>query len=67
MGPLVVIAVVTLLAEVECLLALVAASSGSAPHLFLLDELFRGTNAVERIAAGPIPPFTLETGSATKG
>ena len=23
-----------------------------APHLFLLDELFRGTNAVERIAAG---------------
>lgn len=24
----------------------------SAPHLFLLDELFRGTNAVERIAAG---------------
>ena len=27
------------------------ASVGSA-HLFLLDELFRGTNAVERIAAG---------------
>ena len=25
---------------------------GRAPHLFLLDEMFRGTNAVERIAAG---------------
>jgi DNA mismatch repair ATPase MutS len=30
----------------------VKASASSAPHLFLLDELFRGTNAVERIAAG---------------
>jgi len=38
--------------EVESLLGLVAASVESAPHLFLLDELFRGTNAVERIAAG---------------
>ena len=40
------------IAEVENLLGLVEASVGSAPHLFLLDELFRGTNAVERIAAG---------------
>jgi hypothetical protein len=42
------------LVEVEALLALVRASGGPgpAPHLFLLDELFRGTNAVERIAAG---------------
>jgi DNA mismatch repair ATPase MutS len=40
------------IAEVESLLALVEASAGPAPHLFLLDELFRGTNAVERIAAG---------------
>lgn len=40
------------IAEVESLLGLVEASAGSAPHLFLLDELFRGTNAVERIAAG---------------
>jgi hypothetical protein len=40
------------IAEVENLLGLVQASVGSAPHLFLLDELFRGTNAVERIAAG---------------
>lgn len=40
------------LAEVEALLSVVAASTRAAPHLFLLDELFRGTNAVERIAAG---------------
>lgn len=40
------------LAEVEALLALVSAAGSDAPHLFLLDELFRGTNAVERIAAG---------------
>ena len=40
------------LVEVEALLSLVAASADTAPHLFLLDELFRGTNAVERIAAG---------------
>jgi hypothetical protein len=38
--------------EVEALLDLVRASDDPAPHLFLLDELFRGTNAVERIAAG---------------
>jgi DNA mismatch repair ATPase MutS len=40
------------IAEVEALLELVHASAGSDPHLFVLDELFRGTNAVERIAAG---------------
>ena len=34
------------------LLGLVRASADPDPHLFLLDELFRGTNAVERIAAG---------------
>jgi hypothetical protein len=39
------------LVEVEALLGLVRASTGSTPHLFLLDEMFRGTNAVERIAA----------------
>jgi DNA mismatch repair ATPase MutS len=38
--------------EVEALLDFVRASDDPAPHLFLLDELFRGTNAVERIAAG---------------
>jgi DNA mismatch repair ATPase MutS len=39
------------LVEVEAVLALVDASSSDMPHLFLFDELFRGTNAVERIAA----------------
>jgi DNA mismatch repair ATPase MutS len=38
--------------EVESLIRLVQAAQGDAPHLILLDELFRGTNAVERIAAG---------------
>jgi hypothetical protein len=40
------------IAEVEALLELVQASAHAETHLFLLDELFRGTNAVERIAAG---------------
>jgi DNA mismatch repair ATPase MutS len=39
------------LVEVEAVLALVNASGQPAPHLFIFDELFRGTNAVERIAA----------------
>jgi DNA mismatch repair ATPase MutS len=39
------------LVEVESVLALVNASRESRPHLFIFDELFRGTNAVERIAA----------------
>jgi len=39
------------LVEVESVLALVRASERSDPHLFIFDELFRGTNAVERIAA----------------
>jgi DNA mismatch repair ATPase MutS len=38
--------------EVEAVLALVTASDSRQPHLFIFDELFRGTNAVERIAAG---------------
>ena len=40
------------LVEVESILSLIEASNEIEPHLFLLDELFRGTNAVERIAAG---------------
>jgi MutS-like protein len=39
------------LVEVESVLALVSASEHHEPHLFIFDELFRGTNAVERIAA----------------
>jgi DNA mismatch repair ATPase MutS len=38
--------------EVEAVLALVRAGKTDVPHLFLFDEMFRGTNAVERIAAG---------------
>ncbi len=40
------------LVEVESVLALVNASGRPEPHLFIFDELFRGTNAVERVAAG---------------
>ena len=40
------------LIEVESVLALVHAARERAPQLMLFDELFRGTNAVERIAAG---------------
>lgn len=50
--------------EVEALLSLVAASEGDAPYLFLLDELFRGTNAVERIAAGEAVLVELVRGTA---
>jgi len=39
------------LVEVESVLSLVRASESERPHLFIFDELFRGTNAVERIAA----------------
>src|SRR5205814_197241 len=48
--------------EVESLLDLVRASETAAPHLFVLDELFRGTNAVERIAAGQAVLEALLTG-----
>ena len=37
--------------EVRGILSLVEASKTSDAHLLLLDELFRGTNSVERIAA----------------
>lgn len=40
------------LAEAESVLGLVRASEQTAPHLFLLDEIFRGTNTIERVAAG---------------
>lgn len=40
------------LVEVEAVLSMVSASASATPHLFLFDELFRGTNTVERIAAG---------------
>jgi DNA mismatch repair ATPase MutS len=40
------------LVEVDAVLATVHAAAGARAHLLLFDELFRGTNAVERIAAG---------------
>jgi len=53
--------------EVEALMALVRDSENRAPHLFLLDELFRGTNAVERIAAGQaVLEELLAAGGTTK-
>jgi hypothetical protein len=47
------------LVEVESVLALVKASERPEPHLFIFDELFRGTNAVERIAAAEAVLRTL--------
>jgi DNA mismatch repair ATPase MutS len=47
------------LAEVESVLELVRAAATEQPHLLLFDELFRGTNAVERIAAGSAVLATL--------
>ncbi len=39
------------MAEVESVLSLIAAQESGEAHLFLLDELYRGTNTVERVAA----------------
>jgi hypothetical protein len=50
------------LVEVESVLALVKASESAEPHLFIFDELFRGTNAVERIAAGEAVLHALASG-----
>jgi hypothetical protein len=47
------------LVEVESVLSLVHAARQPAAHLMLFDELFRGTNAVERIAAGEAVLATL--------
>jgi hypothetical protein len=54
------------IAEVEALVGLVRASRDAAPRLFLLDELFRGTNAVERIAAGHAVLESLLDASGTR-
>jgi DNA mismatch repair ATPase MutS len=53
----------TLLAAV---LAMVEASAAVAPCLFLFDELFRGTNAVERIAAEAVLTELILDGSRFK-
>jgi len=40
------------LVEVEAVLELLKLSENANPHLFLFDELFRGTNTIERLSAG---------------
>jgi DNA mismatch repair ATPase MutS len=53
--------------EAESLLELVGRSAETAPHLFLLDEVLRGTNAVERIAAGQaILRELVDSGNGTR-
>jgi hypothetical protein len=55
------------LVEVRAVLDLVAAAQDPRPHLFLFDELFRGTNTVERIAAGEaVLAALVEPTSATR-
>ena len=55
------------LVEVEQVIARLRASNEDRPHLFLFDELFRGTNAVERIAAGEaVLRQLLVTGASSK-
>lgn len=50
------------LVEVEAVLAMVAAAAAHDPFMFLFDELFRGTNAAERIAAAESMLHTLVDG-----
>jgi hypothetical protein len=51
------------LAEVESVAALVHAKSDESQSLFLLDEIFRGTNTTERVAAGFAVLSHLDRGS----
>jgi hypothetical protein len=54
------------LVEVESVLDLVRAARTPQRHIMLFDELFRGTNAIERIAAGAaVLESLLTTGSET--
>jgi DNA mismatch repair ATPase MutS len=39
------------IAEVECIAGFLADGTGSSPYLFVIDEIFRGTNTTERVAA----------------
>ena len=55
------------LVEVEQVIDRLRASERLAAHLFIFDELFRGTNAVERIAAGEaVLRETLSTRGSSK-
>jgi hypothetical protein len=48
--------------EVEALVDLLQSSQSSEPHLILLDELFHGTNTIERIAAADAVLHSLVAG-----
>ena len=50
------------LAEVESVRALIDAKESTEQHLFLLDEIFRGTNTVERVAAAAAVLAYLDRG-----
>jgi hypothetical protein len=50
------------MAEIESVKRMLDAKSDVVPHLFLLDELFRGTNTPERIAAGAATLAWLDRG-----
>jgi DNA mismatch repair ATPase MutS len=50
------------LAEIEAVLALVESKEDGEPHLFLLDEIFRGTNTTERVAAASAVLANLDHG-----
>jgi DNA mismatch repair ATPase MutS len=52
------------LVEVEAMVQMLQAAEGDEPCLFLFDELFRGTNAIERIAAAYAVLVHLLTASA---
>jgi DNA mismatch repair ATPase MutS len=51
------------LAEVEAVRGLVRAKETGEQHLFLLDEIFRGTNTTERVAAARAVLAYLDRGS----
>ncbi len=50
------------LAEVESIGRLVSAARDGRQHLFLIDEIFRGTNTTERVAAGSAVLTWLDVG-----
>ncbi|MDR2913749.1 MAG: DNA mismatch repair protein MutS [Tannerella sp.] len=51
------------MAEVETIKAMVDESHSDYPNIFFLDEIFKGTNTIERIAAGKAVLSHLSTGN----
>jgi hypothetical protein len=52
--------------EVEALVDLLQSSESGEPHLILLDELFHGTNTIERIAAADAVLHSLVWGGSSR-